>query len=533
MLTGIRSLIKRNANMLTLARSYELLVILALFVIIILIRALDFPQPMGRDSSAFAYAGISLLKGKVPYKDFWDHKTPGIFFLDALVFLLFPDTPSSLHIFGVVYGLASAYAFYALGKQLWERRIAFLVAGLFAAFSSFPTLAQGGNLTESYALLPTILAYWFTLKFLKRREPRVRYLFASGLCAGLATSIKQTEIFSVAGVIVFLAATRLVCGRERRSRSSIMPIVAVILGFVMAWIPWLLYFGLNGALADFVSAAFAYNSLYVSRGFHIASLLLLMFKQSFVIAIRTSTIWILSLFAVFNFVLRPTARKQEMILVMLWLVFAAVGVSLGRAFYPHYYLQGLPPLSLLSGYAIERLIFFKPLIRIQGWVHLRAGFSLIILATLVASLVTQLVAWRDSIGYYLGIIPESMVGFAPYRTNYAVAEYIKAHTTQDDKILVWGAESTIYFLSQRESPTRYFYNYPLLTESYVTPEMKEEFLSDLSCDSPVYIVVVLSPTDACDSVASLNGFPEFSDFIAGNYALEKQVLNKCIFRRQY
>jgi len=43
----------------------------------------------GRDQGIYTLAGDSLLEGKTPYKDIWDFKPPGIFFVYALARSLF------------------------------------------------------------------------------------------------------------------------------------------------------------------------------------------------------------------------------------------------------------------------------------------------------------------------------------------------------------------------------------------------------------------------------------------------------------
>src|SRR5574338_689320 len=45
-----------------------------------------------RDSGVFLYVGWRFLSGDVPYLDVWDHKTPLIYFVDALGITLTPNS---------------------------------------------------------------------------------------------------------------------------------------------------------------------------------------------------------------------------------------------------------------------------------------------------------------------------------------------------------------------------------------------------------------------------------------------------------
>ena len=42
-----------------------------------------------RDSGIFAYTGKVITEGGLPYADAWDNKLPGVYYIDALAFVLF------------------------------------------------------------------------------------------------------------------------------------------------------------------------------------------------------------------------------------------------------------------------------------------------------------------------------------------------------------------------------------------------------------------------------------------------------------
>ena len=48
---------------------------------------------------------------------------------------------------------------------------------------------------------------------------------------------------------------------------------------------------------------------------------------------------------------------------------------------------------------------------------------------------------------------------------YQTAIYLTSVTTPQDKILIWGWESIIYFLAEREPPTRYAFQFPAYFDS--------------------------------------------------------------------
>ncbi len=54
---------------------------------------------------------------------------------------------------------------------------------------------------------------------------------------------------------------------------------------------------------------------------------------------------------------------------------------------------------------------------------------------------------------------------------------------------MFGAESAINFMTQRKSPTRYVYQYPLYMQGYDDPIKDQEFLSDLAKNPPKLIII--------------------------------------------
>jgi hypothetical protein len=47
--------------------------------------------------------------------------------------------------------------------------------------------------------------------------------------------------------------------------------------------------------------------------------------------------------------------------------------------------------------------------------------------------------------------------------DLAIGEYIKAHSSSDTRLFVWGLEPLVYFLAERPPATRFIHNMPLLT----------------------------------------------------------------------
>src|SRR5579863_771223 len=63
---------------------------LAATLVIILIRALpNLRYIIGRDQATYCVIGQGLLQGKLLYRDLWDNKPPGIFYIYSLIVKIF------------------------------------------------------------------------------------------------------------------------------------------------------------------------------------------------------------------------------------------------------------------------------------------------------------------------------------------------------------------------------------------------------------------------------------------------------------
>src|SRR5690349_11029177 len=86
----------------------------------------------GRDQGIYAVVGDAMLSGKVPYRDAWDFKPPGIFFVYTFAQALFGRAMISVRIVEVATWVAMVFAFRRLGREMFGSHAAGLLGGAFA-----------------------------------------------------------------------------------------------------------------------------------------------------------------------------------------------------------------------------------------------------------------------------------------------------------------------------------------------------------------------------------------------------------------
>src|SRR3954469_11569456 len=77
----------------------------------------------GRDQCIYALVGEGVLHGKMPYRDLWDFKPPGIFLVYALAEALFGRAMVSIRLLEVAGLVASVFGFIRLSETFFERRV--------------------------------------------------------------------------------------------------------------------------------------------------------------------------------------------------------------------------------------------------------------------------------------------------------------------------------------------------------------------------------------------------------------------------
>jgi hypothetical protein len=86
-----------------------------------------------------------------------------------------------------------------------------------------------------------------------------------------------------------------------------------------------------------------------------------------------------------------------------------------------------------------------------------------------------------------------MYGENPFPESIEIGEYIKNHSTEDDKIAVIGSEPQIYFYANRKSATGYIYIYGLMEPQDYASRMQREMIHEIEKARPKYIVFVNVP----------------------------------------
>ena len=515
---------------LTSPRVFLLLLLAALTGWVFLLRGPTFDTPVWNvDEAIHASVARTLLDGGVLYRDAVDQRTPLTYYVFAAIFAV--AGPNNLWAVHAV--LAGVIVLTGAGLVLLARRAQTLGAGAWAAFIfvalSTNLLDPGdGNAahTEWFAILFTTWGAWWFWRTID--APGFRSALGAGVLFGLAFLSKQPALLDLAAPLLTVAW--LAASRHWTLATAARVAAGLLGGFAAVTGATLVYFAFHGALRDLVFYTWTYNLRYygpeattVDRARSALRLLGLLWDAYPALLLAGATT--AAVFAVILVQFRATpeerAGRSWGVYLLAWMAASLAGAAAGGRGFEHYYIQCLPPISLLAAWtlaAIGRLI--------RRWWDAEGGRlprclpavgPAVLLVVVAAGLVFGPLAGRQRLG-------------PPPDPALRAAAFIQAHTAPSDSIFVWGYNPDIYLYANRRPASRFVYCSfqtglipwtnlaPGKDTTYaIVPGAMNALLADLAAHRPAFIVDCSFGPHRHFEKYPLTQFAPLRDYVAANY----------------
>jgi hypothetical protein len=498
------------------------------------------------DSGTFLHAGQSILQGGTPYIDFWDHKSPLLFYINALGLLLNHNSWWGVWILDVIWGAMTGLVIFLLLKKKGTFP-AFLIStsALMVFRFTFPTW----NYPEMYYLIFVFLGLLFFQK--ARQSNKIGW---NGFWIGLSFSgafMLRQNLISVWIVIAIIFLFEWLFEPKKYKLVDFLPIIG---GAALGSLIILSQILIKGAFNEYWDAAFRFNFAYTDvpmsdRLFALKAFIKNMLSYSKFTA-TALILWPISFIA---FIFQSDLIKSVHNLVNQRLI-KLLCITLMVCGFVVLILVSLSPKNMI----IETIIAFG-LVSISIWYLLlsskhivkplslwinKLGLQLSILDKAVVLLFALdifmiTLSGREDTRYYGMIIPSSVLllswGFSIYEfwvekivsskyrsivhvafygciiffmiilptvnltkvlstpfplvdsgdiQTLETANYIRENTEIDDYVWIWGHGAKLYFYTDRQSPTRFTYTIPLYKPGYCRPEIVDEIIKDLQIHPP-------------------------------------------------
>jgi hypothetical protein len=497
--------------------------LLFFLLLILVLRIPNFFEPYWYgDEGIYLTLGNALRHGERLYAEIIDHKTPLIYYL-AMV-----KDQLQFRVLLISWMLASTVAFYSLAKKLFDQQISLVISlAIFVTLTTLPWLEGHIPNGELFVMGFVLVAWWILTKtkmfyqaldltVAKKTSSENLMLVAAGFFLGLGILTKVPAVMDAAAVFS-LSWFWLSRKKFKNLIQIIKPFSLILLGMILPIIISMLYFIVRGSGRAYLDFGLLYNFRYAgewSLPFNNPVLVFLFTLPGKLLIIGSLVIFMTGFAKKFNPVFQ---------LIATWLLLAILGATLSNRPYPHYYLQVVPPLSLLLGLVVQQIKDFN-------WKKIHAHWEIIgssvILAISLSVMLLLKVEFYGAFDYYQNFFKyatkkqtqmQYFNHFNPYMTdNYRAAQIIDEAKT--DRIFIWGTNPMLYALS-KTMPTGRF------TVSFHIKDFNayEETLAGVKKHQPVFIIVMKDEDDR---------FPEFFDYLSENYIPNQNFEHFTLWKRQ-
>jgi hypothetical protein len=399
--------------------------------------------------------------------------------------------------------------------------------------------------------LPLCLAAWLYYRYL-RASPVWPYLLA-GLLTGFSF---QLRFFSALIGLALLYiewnfASESGFSRTNSIKGALRRLGAFAIGFVLMQILFALYLLGGHALGAYLTTEFAFASRYARLGGDYSPEGLTF--RNFQYAARSATIMFVSTHLLIFFpaaiALASSLRKcgdRHVREIALIAVTAYAGVLIQAKFFWYHWLAVLPWVSLLGGYGLailgRSLLHRRPRAIAYAAVAVAVAALVFLTPEMTEGAINQ---WRGLGDYfaggdrrhaYLNTFGPYDGGTFSYLADVEVADYIRARTQPGDTIYNYGYAPLVYLLSGRDSPTRFFYVFPVIS-TWTPPGWRADWVRDLNNEMPRYILV-----QANEGAPWITGLHEdtgryathdadLQDLLSAHYSLETTIEHFAVYRR--
>jgi hypothetical protein len=368
-------------------------------------------------------------------------------------------------------------------------------------------------------VLPYTLAAYFLLKLFETGS-RKNYLYF-GFWTSLACTIKQVALVN----FLWLASYLVIRIWQRRQWDTVSRVLVdgflVVIGAVIPWVPFLLYFYGKDALGNFYFWQVNFNFQYLAQGPQGLPHLSLFVARMISVLSENGFLWLAALAGIgcrWPIIRRKVETSEQetesrqqtaWILMALWPIFSFLGVALGKRFFAHYFIQLVPSLAVLGGVGLLDLIR-KVRSRGMGFLRRPAGVGMVVIFAL--AFLSFVMADARYYLKYDGMQTSLRQYNTPlFSVTRYIGKYLRERTEPNDLIYVWKVNPEINFYALRKSPSPYLIQSIM---SYNLPrDPHQQVLESLHRSPPKYVVLMEEIVE----------FPALKDFIKENYRLETNL----------
>ena len=506
----------------------------------------------GRDQGTYLTIGRSLLEGRILYRDLWDNKPPGIFYLYALI----------ARVFGTHLWSAAAVDLGLILLISWcifrftDRSLGPMAAAVAVAIHAAWHVEAGYIFTAQpeFFQLPLIFGAYSLVESCREQTGwRVRHL-AAGALMGAAFWLKYNAVIFLPLLLVpYLRTDALALPSPRfalrLARREVAARAAwITAGLSAAVIVVAAYFWIHGAMPALRQIQFEVLPRYAAMAAERRKLPLaewIAVRSEFFLGSLTLAGTAVALAAAWR---RRDFGRAAPVFAGAALAYAATAVQIG--FHSYYFASCYPFFAMIWGYLAislwEASVAASRACAARRW-RVAQALVWVLFANLLYWPLPQELS-RIQMDYEnfreWKLHPENFyanhnwgIPFEHAREQLQVVRYLQANAKPGDEMFLWAGHTLICYLSGRPCVTRFVSNLGLM--SLWTPQAwRDEVVHELRARPPRWIVVARD--DALPSITYVylssdryleERYPSLADFIRSDYTPAADFTTFVLYRR--
>ncbi len=219
------------------------------------------------DANSYFTVGKCIFRGFVPYRDLFDQKGILLYFIYGLASLISPTTFTGVFIFEIIAaGMALLAIFKIYQLYLKTRVFPYIMTPITGAVIYTARNFYWGGSAEEFLFPFLMWGLYLSLRYFKCIYPKpmdTKTVFIGGILAGCVFNIKFNSLglFFAWMMMAFFAYFL----GEKQVAMAFAECVVFIVGMLLSLFPWIVYFGVNGAIDDWMYVYVYKNAFEYSK----------------------------------------------------------------------------------------------------------------------------------------------------------------------------------------------------------------------------------------------------------------------------
>ncbi len=340
----------------------------AFFILMICSRS-SFLYPCNdwNDANSYFTMGKAMMNGQVIYRDLYDQKGPYLYLLYGFAYLLSNDSFAGVFVFEILVVGLFLLAGYKIMRLYLSEKVSLLLIPVLAAVMISSKSFYWGGAAEEFCLPLFGFGLYYSLRYFKEQYkstvPSYKMLFINGIFAGIIMQVKYNML---GFFFAWMAMMALAFVLKKDGLGMVKGCLVFLGAMVLTAIPWLIYFGINGALDDWYQC-YIYNNIFLysnltdvdngigNRIYELAKLLLWLILDNL-------SYFVFIAFGMLAIVFSLKNKWIEKINIIMLCGFLFLGIFVGGSVLPYYSIPlmtftvlGMIPVGMLLVYLSSKL----------------------------------------------------------------------------------------------------------------------------------------------------------------------------------